>query len=71
MRNRVSGGIYVVEAMRNGAVQYWAAATLRQNAVAAVVEKLGPEWVVTLTKRRLTNQRLSILKMRPNTVRKL
>jgi hypothetical protein len=71
MRNRVSGGIYVVEAMRNGAVQYWAAATLRQNAVAAVVEKMGPEWVVTLTKRRLTNQRLSILKMRPNTVRKL
>jgi hypothetical protein len=71
MRNRVSGGIYVVEAMRNGAVQYWAAATLRQNAVAAVVEKMGPECVVTLTKRRLTNQRLSILKMRPNTVRKL
>jgi hypothetical protein len=71
MRNRVSGGIYVVEAMKDGAVEYWAAATLRENAVAAVAKQLGPEWVVTLTDRRLTNQRLSILKMLPNTVRKL
>jgi hypothetical protein len=71
MRNRVSGGIYVVEAMKDGAVEYWAAATLRENAVAAVAKQLESEWIVTLTERRLTNQRLSILKMLPNTVRKL
>jgi hypothetical protein len=71
MRKRVSGGIYVVEATRDGAVEHWAAATVRENAVAAVAEQLGPEWVVTLTEHRLTNQRLSLLKMHPNTVRKL
>jgi hypothetical protein len=71
MRNRVSGGIYVVEATKDGAVEYWAAAPLRENAIAAVAKRLGPEWFVTLTERRLTNQRLSILKMLPNTVRKL
>jgi len=71
MRNRVSGGIYVVKAMKDGAIEYWAAATLREKVVAAVVEQLGPEWIVTLIEQRLTNQRLSILKMLPNTVRKL
>jgi hypothetical protein len=71
MRNRVSRGIYVVEAMKDGAVEYWAAATLRENAVAAVAKQLGSEWIVMLTERRLTNQRPSILKMLPNTVRKL
>ena len=39
--------------------------------MAAVEKELGPGWIVTLTDRRLSNQRLSILKMLPNTVRKL
>jgi hypothetical protein len=56
------GGIYVVEAKKDGAAEYWAAATLQENAVAAVEKELG---------RGLTSQRLSMLKMRPNTVRKL
>ena len=43
----------------------------RRKAVAAVEKELGPGWIVTLTDRRLSNQRLSILKMLPNTVRKL
>jgi hypothetical protein len=51
--------------------EYWAAATLQEDAVAAVEKELGPGWIATLTDRRLTSQRLSILKMRPNTVRKL
>jgi hypothetical protein len=71
MRMRLVGGIYVVQAMKDDVVEYWAAATLEQNAVAAVEKELGPGWIITLTDRRLTNQRLSILKMLPNTVRKL
>jgi hypothetical protein len=71
MRKRLFGGIYVVEAMKDGVVEYWAAATLQENAVAAVAKQLGPEWIVTLTEQRLTSQRLSILRMLPNTVRKL
>jgi hypothetical protein len=71
MRKRVSGGIYVVAAMKDGVVEYWAAATLQENAVAAVEKHRGPGWRVTLTEQRLTSQRLSILKMLPNTVRKL
>ena len=71
MPNRVSGGIYVVEATKDGTLEYWAAATLRENAIAAVAKQVGPEWIVRLTEQRLTNQRLSILKMLPNSVRKL
>ncbi len=71
MRRRLVGGIYVVEAKKDGAAEYWAAATLQENAVAAVEKELGPGWIATLTDRQLTSQRLSMLKMRPNTVRKL
>ena len=71
MRRRLVGGIYVVEAAKDGVTEYWAAAILQENAVAAVEKELGPGRTVTLTDRRLTNQRLSILKMLPNTVRKL
>jgi hypothetical protein len=51
--------------------EYWAAATLQESAVAAVEKEVGPGWIVSLTDRRLDDQRLSILQMRPNTVRKL
>lgn len=71
MRRHLVGGIYVVEAKKDGVTEYWAAATLRENAVAAVEKELRPGWIVMLTHRRLTSQRLSMLKMSPNTVRKL
>jgi hypothetical protein len=71
MRKRIFGGIYVVAAMKDGAVEYWAAATLQEDAVAAVHKQIGPDWLITLTDQRLTNKRLSTLKMQPNTVRKL
>ena len=69
MRRRLVSGIYVVQAKKDDVVEYWAAAT--ENAVAAVEKELGPGSIVTLTKRRLTGQRLSRLKMLPNAVRKL
>jgi len=71
MRRHLVGGIYVVKAKKDGVTEYWAAATLQESAVVAVEKEVGPGWIVTLTDRRLTGQRLSILKMRLNTVRKL
>jgi hypothetical protein len=72
MRSKVLvGGIYVVQAAKDGVTEYWAAATLQENAVAAVEKEMGSGWTVTLTDRRLTGQRLSKLQMRPNSVRKL
>jgi hypothetical protein len=71
MRRRLVSGLCVVQAKKDDIVEYWAAATLPENAVGAVERELGPGWIVILTKRRLTGQRLSLLKMLPNTVGKL
>jgi hypothetical protein len=71
MRRVLVDGVYVVQAKKDDVLAYWVAATLQKNAVAAVEKELGPGWIVTLTDRRLTNQRLSILKMLPSAVRKL
>jgi hypothetical protein len=50
-------GIYVGLAKKDATIEYWAAATIREKAVAAVEKELGPGWIVTLTDRRLTGQR--------------
>jgi hypothetical protein len=71
MSNALAGGIYVVMAKMDDEVEYWAAATVRDKAVAAVEKHLPPGWTATLTERRLTAQRAAALKMRPNTVQKL
>ena len=71
MRRHLVGGIYVVEAKKEGVTEHWAAATIRENAIAAVEKELGPGWIAILTDHRLASQQLSTLKMRPNTVRKL
>jgi hypothetical protein len=71
MRKHLIGSIYIVRAERDGLEEHWAAATVQENVIAAVERKLGPEWTVTLTPRRLPSHQLSALKMRPNTVRKL
>jgi hypothetical protein len=71
MRNVLVGGIYVVRAIKGDQIEYWAAATIREKAVAAVEKELGASWVVTLTDRRLTGQRLSKLRLRPNSVQRL
>jgi hypothetical protein len=63
--------IYVVMAKKGDAVEYWAAAIVREKAVAAVEKELLPGWTAALTRRRLTAQRAAKLKMRPNSVRKL
>ena len=71
MGNALAGGIYVLRARKDDKIEYWAAATIQEKAAAAVEKELGPGWTVTLTDRRLTGQRLSKLRMRPNTAQKL
>jgi hypothetical protein len=71
MRSSVVGSVYVVQAIKDDKTEFWAAATVREKAVAAVERELGDGWTVTLTDRRLTRQRLSMLKMLPNAVRRL
>jgi len=71
MVNVLVGGIYVVQATKDDKTEYWAAATIRENAITAVEKERGPGWTLTLTDRRLTGQRLSKLRMRPNSVQKL
>ena len=71
MGNALAGDIYVLRARKDDKIEYWAAATIQEKAVAAVEKELGPGWTVILTDRRLTGQRLSKLRMRPNTAQKL
>ena len=71
MRIALAPDIYVVVAKKDNAIEYWAAATVREKAVAAVEKELPPGWSATLTRRRLTTHRATKLKMRPNSVRKL
>ena len=71
MGNALAGVIYVLRARKDDKIEYWAAATIQEKAVAAVEKELGPGWTVILTDRRLTGQRLSKLRMRPNTAQKL
>jgi hypothetical protein len=71
MGNVLVGGIYVVQATKGHQVEYWAAATIREKAVAAVEKELGGGWTLVLTDRRLTGQRLSRLGLRPNSVQRL
>jgi hypothetical protein len=63
MGNALVGGIYVVRATKADRTEYWAAATVRDGAAAAVARQLPADWTVTLTDRRLTMQRIRSLKM--------
>lgn len=66
MGDEQPGGIHIVAATRDGRTEYWAAATIRANAVDAVRQQ-----IVALTERRLTPEKVAELKMRPNSVRQL
>jgi hypothetical protein len=68
MSNALRGGIYVVAAVKDGQTEYWAAATIRADAVDAVKRQLPPGWDVFLTERQLTPQKIKALKLRPNAV---
>ncbi len=71
MVDTLAGGVSIVVAAKRGKVEYWAAATAREAAVAAVEQFLAPRWKATLTSRHLTPEQVAELKLRPNGVRKL
>jgi hypothetical protein len=57
MRTRALGGIHFVEAVKDGVVGSWTAATIQVNAVAAGEKQIGCGWISTLTEQRLTGRR--------------
>jgi hypothetical protein len=61
----------VVEATKNGQIEYWAVATHRDDALAVVRGQTSSDWNLILTERRLTHEQAVELKMMHNTVLKL
>lgn len=71
MGNKLVGDVYIVAATKDSQIDYWVAATRREDAVAAVRRLLAPEWKVTLTDRRITPKQVAVLHLPPNGVRRL
>ena len=71
MSKKFAGGIYVIAAIRGKHVEYWAAATPRDVAVATVQQLLGPGWTAGMTQLRLTTDQAAALKLPPNCARRL
>jgi len=71
MGNEYAGAVYVIAATKDGATEYWAAATPRDQAIKAVQEQLAPGWSASMTDRRLDTAQVAELEMRLNSVRKL
>lgn len=71
MGNAYAASVSVVAATKGGRTEFWAAATSRDAAVAAVQEQLPPGWIPSLTNRYLTPDQVAELNLRPNGVRKL
>jgi len=66
-----ASGIYVVAATKDGKTEYWAAATPRDDAVATIGCRLGPEWLMVLTDKKLTTDAVAELGLRSYGIRKL
>ena len=71
MASMFAGSVYVVTATKSDAIEYWAAATRRDEAAAAVQAILAPGWTASLTDRRIAATKVAALKLRPNSVRRL
>ena len=70
--NTRPGGIYVVAATKGNETEFWAAATRRGDALAAVQQLLAPGWAATsIMDWRLTPKRVAALKLRTDSVCKL
>jgi hypothetical protein len=65
------GGIHIVAASKDGKVEYWAAATSRENAAALVQKLVAPGWKAVLTDRRITPEHARPLRLRADEAEKL
>jgi hypothetical protein len=70
MRNGFARAVYIVIATKDGQTEFWAAATAR-NRAAAAVQALAPGWRVTFLGWRLGPTKAAELKMPSGSVRKL
>ncbi len=65
------GPAYIVEASKDGQVEYWAAATDADKALPAVFLILGSDWRIRLTHRLLSADRVAAIRLRTGGVRRL
>jgi len=71
MRNGSARAVYVVIATKDGQTEFWAAATPRYRAAAAVQQLLSPGWRVSFLGWRLSPAKAAALKMSAGNVQKL
>ena len=71
MPNGFARAVYVVIATKDGQTEFWAAATPRHRAAAAVQRHLPPGWRVTFLGWRLSPTKAAALKMASGNVQKL
>jgi hypothetical protein len=62
---------HVVEAIKDGQIEYWAAATHRDDALTVVDSQTSPDWGLVVTEHCLSREQAAELKMMHNTVLKL
>jgi hypothetical protein len=63
--------VHVVSATAKGAERLWAVALPRENAIEAIKQRVGPEWQLALTNRRLTVEEIAVLELCRGGVRRL
>lgn len=71
MREKHMRKVYLVSATNGENTQMWAAATSRENAVAAVRQKTGAGWQVSLTGDELSEDESRIFDIPPGRTRRL
>jgi hypothetical protein len=71
MRKGLARAVYIVIATKDGQTEFWAAATPRQRAAAAVQRLLPPGWRVNFSGWRLSPTKAAALKLSPGSARKL
>ena len=71
MSDEWDGDVYVVAATRRNKTEYWAVAVPQHRALAEVQKQLLPGWRAALSRRLLTRQMISDLKMRNGSIRQL
>jgi len=71
MRKGFTRAVYIVIATKDGQTEFWAAATPRHRAAAAVQQLLPPGWRITFLGWRLSPTKAAALKMSPDSARKL
>jgi hypothetical protein len=71
MSDEWDGDVYVVVATKGKRTEYWAVAAPRHRALAEVQSLLQSGWRASLSRRQLTRQMITDLKMRNGSVRRL